>query len=74
MQPGDIQIFLAAICQGNPQGVCNRCVCSVRLQGTLPGMLLAVQHVSPGNFVVTLAHQSQLDLILNILNVDGATG
>ena len=37
------------------------------------GVLLAVQHVVAGNLVLAGAHQRQLDLILDFLDVDGAT-
>ena len=33
---------------------------------------LAVQHIGAGHLVVFAAHQAQLDLVLHILNVEGA--
>ena len=36
------------------------------------GALLAVKHVGPGYLVLAGAHQRQLDLVLDILNMEGA--
>ena len=42
------------------------------LGGALAGLLLPVDDVIPGDFVLAGAHQRQLDLVLDILDVDGA--
>ena len=40
--------------------------------GAFLGALFAVQHIGAGDFVVVAAHQLQLDLVLHILDVEGA--
>jgi ribonucleoside-diphosphate reductase alpha chain len=43
-----------------------------RFGGALPGPLVAVEHVGAGDLVVLAAHQSQLDLVLDVLDVEGS--
>ena len=42
------------------------------LLGALLGALLAIQHIGAGDLVVFAAHQSQFDLVLDVLDVEGA--
>src|SRR5581483_1397586 len=44
------------------------------LPGALAGPLLAVEHVGARDLVLSAAHQRQLDLVLDILDVEGAPG
>jgi hypothetical protein len=41
---------------------------------TLLRTLLAVEHIGAGDFVFAASHQSQLNLILNVLDVDSSRG
>ena len=36
--------------------------------------LLAIEHVGAGDFVFAASHQSQFNLILDVLDVDGSRG
>ena len=40
--------------------------------GALLGAAFAVEHVGAGNFVVATAHQTELDLILHVFDVESA--
>ena len=42
--------------------------------GAFGGLLFAVQHIVTGHFLLAVAHQGQFYLVLNFLDVDGATG
>ena len=42
------------------------------LPGALLRAALAVQHVSPGDLMVAAAHQAELDVVLHVLDVEGA--
>ena len=42
------------------------------LAGALLGVVLAVQHIGAGEFVVVAAHQAEFDLVLHVFNVEGA--
>ena len=44
---------------------------NLRLARAFLGALFTVQHVGACNFVMTAAHQAQLDLVLHIFNVEG---
>ena len=39
---------------------------------TLLGALFAVEHISPGDLVVSAAHEAKFDLVLHIFNMKGA--
>ncbi len=41
-------------------------------RGAGPGVLLAVEHVGAGDLLLAAAHQRQLDLVLDVLDVQGA--
>lgn len=44
-----------------------------RLFGTLALTFIAVEHIGAGDLVVFAAHQRQFDLILHILDMEGAS-
>ena len=43
------------------------------VSGTLLGSSFTVQNIGTRHFVVTAAHETELDLVLYIFNVEGAT-
>ena len=73
--PLDVQGPDSAIVQSHIEftGISLDWLLFMRLFRTESGPLLAVKHVGSGHLVVLTAHEDQFDLILNVLDMQGAT-
>ena len=70
LQPAQVQRIASVAIDHVQHRVLGRCL--GQLACTLLGMALAVQHISARHFMVAAAHQAQFDLVLHVLDVEGA--
>jgi hypothetical protein len=71
-QPFDVERLLHALVDDVDRDLGLLCVLLVLLRGALLRAALAIQHVRACGFVLAAAHQRELDLVLDLLDVDRA--
>ena len=72
-EPGGVQRSLLAAGERHMQDGFIRRSLGGRLPGTLPASLLAIEDIGARDLVVLAAHQGQFDLVLNVLDMEGAS-
>ena len=71
-QPFDVERLFHALVDDVDRDLGLLCVLLVLLRGALLRAALAIQHVRACGFVLAAAHQRELDLVLDLLDVDRA--